>query len=210
MKFRVLFHEDQGLYRGYNLGISAMDGHACVMLIILNFYQFPEVGLRVKHTCFLQDSVLLETPLVNLKNPNVNLVIKAGSRAFLKNGSDTDVIIKQGLTICGFGKGKFKNRTENPEENAAKEVLFDILPETQVPNKWHQEGTLTILGWIFGLILVKGASELRLVFLGLELAWGLSNGKLFPSPSFGRSVACQVLFGVTLIALSYNFILHVF
>ena len=67
--------------------------------------------------------------MVNMRQANVALIIKGGGSAFVQNGSDQELFIRQGMIVAGFGKGKFRfqeGSTATTVELKPKERLFQL------------------------------------------------------------------------------------
>ena len=66
-----------------------------------------------------EEGTLLNTAMVNVKTPGVNLVAKIGQKIYIVNSGEVDAHLKKGLIITAFGKGKFKMLTDGVEDQEA-------------------------------------------------------------------------------------------
>ena len=71
---------------------------------------------------------LVDIPLLNLKQPSVNLRLMTGGKVYLINSGAQEVSIKAGIILCGYGRGAFKasQSGDTSDIDPAKEVLFDM------------------------------------------------------------------------------------
>ena len=72
---------------------------------------------------------LVEASLVNSKVQGVNLHIKSQNRVYIFNQGNQVAVLKNGLILCGFGKGKWRLQNDganDSEFNSSKEVLYTL------------------------------------------------------------------------------------
>ena len=81
------------------------------------------------------DNKLLEVPLLNTKVTGVSVHVKIGNKVYLMNKSAQEVNLKRGLVICGFGKGKWKQRADEEEWDRNKEIGFVLASASEATSK---------------------------------------------------------------------------
>jgi len=70
---------------------------------------------------------LLECPMLNTKSVGLMLHIKMGPKIYIFNKSLTEVTLREGTTVAGFGRGKFKLREAGDENSDPdKELLYNL------------------------------------------------------------------------------------
>ena len=71
---------------------------------------------------------LVDIPLLNVKQPSINLRLMNGGKVYLVNSGEQEVALKAGIILCGYGRGAFKASQSGgtSDIDPAKEVLFDM------------------------------------------------------------------------------------
>ena len=70
---------------------------------------------------------------MNVKATDVFLHVKSNHRAYIYNKSNTVVNLRRGMTVAGFGKGRYKLAEAGETIDSNKMILFDVQgPNTEV------------------------------------------------------------------------------
>lgn len=81
------------------------------------------------------DNKLLDVPLLNTKVTGVSVHVKIGNKVYLMNKSAQEINLKRGLVICGFGKGKWKQRADEEDWDRNKEIGLILTSASEAISK---------------------------------------------------------------------------